>query len=356
MIPIQNIYYMLSYAFQILTEQGYKSVAVEEFNNTAELCAAILSRGIAVQIKRGLGREYIPVTESRSVLRGRLEIAESIKNQTILKRQMVCSYDDFSVNCYMNQIIKSTVLLLLKSDITKLRKKKLRKLMVYFQDVAEIDIHHVQWDMQYNSGNQTYRMLIAICYLILHGLLQTQADGSTKLMDFLDEKRMCYIYEKFILKYYQKEFPQIKANASQIPWQLDDDERTYLPIMQSDIMLSYQKNILIIDAKYYGRSMQQQFDKHILHAANLYQIFAYVKNKAIELAIQRDSVSGMLLYARTDETVYPNNEYQMSGNKICVRTLDLKQSFEGIKQQLNAIANEYLLLGNDNLCELSKSN
>ena len=55
MIPVQNVYYMLSYAFKVLNEQGYKRIATEEFNNTAELMAAILAKGIAVQLKRGLG-------------------------------------------------------------------------------------------------------------------------------------------------------------------------------------------------------------------------------------------------------------------------------------------------------------
>ena len=158
MIAIQNVYYMLSYAFQVLNEQGYKNIAAEKFENTAELCAAILSRGIAVQIKRGLGREYIPITESRAVLRGKLEIVDSIRYRTILKRQMVCTYDDFSVNTYKNQIIKSTILLLLKADITKNRKKELRKRLVYFKDIEEIDLHQIRWNIQYDRNNQTYRM------------------------------------------------------------------------------------------------------------------------------------------------------------------------------------------------------
>lgn len=162
MIAIQNVYYMLSYAFQVLNEQGYKNIATEDFDNTAELCAAILSRGIAVQIKRSLGREYIPVTESRAALRGKLEISDSIKSRTILKKQMVCTFDEFSVNSYMNQIIKSTVMLLLRSDISKARKKELRKLMVYFDDVDTLDAHHINWDIQYNRNNQTYRMLISV--------------------------------------------------------------------------------------------------------------------------------------------------------------------------------------------------
>lgn len=53
MIPIQNVYYMLSYAFQVLNEQGYKNIATEQFDNTAELCAAILTKGVAFLLKRG---------------------------------------------------------------------------------------------------------------------------------------------------------------------------------------------------------------------------------------------------------------------------------------------------------------
>ena len=46
----------------------------------------------------------------------------------------------------------------------------------------------------------------------------------------------------------------------------------------------------------------------------------------------------MLLYARTDETIQPDNEYQMSGNKISIKTLDLNCEFPVIAEQLNKIA------------------
>lgn len=339
MIPIQNIYYMLSYAFQVLNEQGYKNIATEQFHNTAELMAAILEKGIALQLKRGLGKEYIPQMEALSSLRGKIDIAESIKTQSMMRKQLICTYDEFSVNSTMNRIIKSTVELLLCSNISKQRKKSLRKLMVYFGEVDFIDLHTVNWNIQYNRNNQTYRMLISICYLVVKGLLQTQLDGRKKLMDFLDEQRMCRLYEKFILEYYRKEFKnQIVANASQIPWQLDNEENAMLPVMQSDIMLQRGDRVLIIDAKYYEHSTQVQFDKHTLHSGNLYQIFTYVKNKEYELKDKDHKVSGMLLYAKTDEEIYPNNVYQMSGNQITVSTLDLNKPFAEIVEQLNTIA------------------
>lgn len=178
-----------------------------------------------------------------------------------------------------------------------------------------------------------FGMLISICYLILKGLLQTTSDGSTKLMDFLDERRMCRLYEKFILEYYRKEHPEIRASASQIPWNTDDYIKM-LPVMQSDIMLKKGEKTLVIDAKYYSHTTQKQYDVNTLHSGNLYQIFTYVKNLDTE---RTGNVSGMLLYAKTDEVVLPNNEYKMGGNAILVKTLDLDCNFLEIRKHLDNI-------------------
>jgi len=334
---------MLSYAFHLLNEQGYKKLATEDFRNAGDLCAAILIRGISYQLKRGLGREYISETDTISAIRGKIEITESIKNQSMIRSQMVCTYDEFSVDSELNRIIKSTVVMLLKADISSQRKKDLRKLMVFFADVSVVDVHSINWSVKYNRNNQTYRLLITICHLVVKGLLQTNLDGSMKMMDFFDEQRMCRLYEKFILEYYKKHYyPQIKAAASQIDWALDDGIGIMLPTMQSDIMLSCKvgntEKTLIIDAKYYARTTQVQYDVHTLHSNNLFQIFTYVKNKAT----MGGEVAGMLLYAKTDEEIYPNNVYQMSGNTITVRTLDLNCDFEEIAAQLDEIADVFI--------------
>ena len=111
--------------------------------------------------------------------------------------------------------------------------------------------------------------------------------------------------------------------------------------MQSDITLTQGNRVLIIDAKYYTHTMQTQYDAHTLHSANLYQIFTYVKNRDMEFGGQPHEVSGMLLYAKTDEMIQPDNIYQMSGNQISVKTLDLNQEFSEIAKQLNAIVSKH---------------
>ena len=342
MIPIQNIYYMLSYAFRILKKKGYRNVATEQFRNVADLCTEILVKGVSIQLKRGLGREYIEKTESLSLLRGRIEMAESLKESTKLQNRLVCAYDDFSVNSYLNRIIKTTMVLLLRADIDKERKKKLRKLLVFSSDVEILDVHTINWNIQYHRNNQTYRMLISICFLVIKGLLQTRSDGTTRLMDFIDDQHMWRLYENFVFEYYRQEFPKILVNAATIDWVVDDGMDDMLPKMLSDISLTYGDQILIIDAKYYSSITSTQYSAPKLDSANLYQIFTYVKNMDADPSKKSYEVSGLLLYAGTDEEKQPDHTYLMSGNKISVKTLDLNCDFSEVAAQLNKIAEEHL--------------
>ena len=56
MIRIQNIYYMLSYAFQILKEGGYTSCAAEEFENTAAAKGLLIHEWSAADVDADVSR------------------------------------------------------------------------------------------------------------------------------------------------------------------------------------------------------------------------------------------------------------------------------------------------------------
>ena len=184
-------------------------------------------------------------------------------------------------------------------------------------------------------------MLLNICYFVYTESIMSHNSGDKKVMAFSDDN-MAKVYEKFILEYYKQHHRKLSANAAEIKWNLDEDFADpvikFLPKMQSDITLRYNGLTLIIDAKYYAHTTQQRFNKATVHSANLYQIFTYVKNKQEELKDRQVTVSGMLLYAKTDEQIVPDNTYQMSGNQISVKTLGLDMPFEDIKTQLDEIA------------------
>lgn len=172
-ILINNIYHMLSYAFQTLKQETYDDVAVESFDEMYNLLAAILSKGIGLQLKQGLYREYINHQEKLTVMRGKINMPGTIKNKLLHKQVLTCDFDELSEINMLNQILKTTVMLLLRNGKVKAKyKDDLKKKMLYFSNVDSTEPTEIKWSsIRFQRNNQTYRMLVNICQLIIEGML-----------------------------------------------------------------------------------------------------------------------------------------------------------------------------------------
>lgn len=346
-ILVKNIYYMLSYAFKALRQDKFEKGGAESFDNAENLFAAILSNGIGQQLKQGLYREYIGREDDLPVLRGKLNMPGTIQNEIAHRRMLSCQYDELSENNLLNRILKTTALLLMASNkVNAQYRAALKKELLFFSCVDTVEPKVIRWSsLTFHRNNQTYQLLMGICRFVLDGMLITEEDGTRKLAAFVDSQEMYHLYEKFLLEYFRQEHSELTVSAPQIEWQVDDGNRKELPTMQSDIVLENKKRdtVLIIDAKYYQHNMQTHFDRQTVCSANIYQIFTYVKNKEYELGKSgtKHKVSGMLLYAKTKDEMQPDGKYQMSGNRITVRTLDLYQSFAEIRKELDGIVAEH---------------
>lgn len=340
-ILIKNIYYMLTYAFHVLRQDNYEEIEAEDFDNIHDMFAAILGKGVAQQLKQGLYREYVENSEDLSTLRGKLDISGTIKNRMQHKQKLSCEYDELSENNLLNQVLKTTMLLLVKQNNVKQENRAvLKKDLVFLDGVDDIEAAGIRWDrIRFQRNNQSYRMLMNVCRLVIEGMLLSTEHGNVKMASFLDDQRMSHLYEKFILEYYRYHHPELNANPDQVQWNLDDDNDMWLPNMITDITLkSKDGKVLILDAKYYGQQMQSNFDVQSFRNGNLYQVFTYVKNWDKN---QTGLVSGMLLYAKTGEDFQPSNLFSMSGNKIAVGSLNLNLPFTAISDQLEKIVNDY---------------
>ena len=330
---------MLAYAFRVLKQSNYSQVATEEFENIHNLFAAILSKGISQQLKQGLYREYVDKYDKLTVLRGKLNIQGTIKNRVKNRQRLSCEFDELSEDNIFNQILKLTATILIKNrNVDSEYKSELKKSLLYFGDVSDISVSLIKWStLRFQRNNQSYKMLMNICYLVIDGLLLSPQSGEYNMATFIDDRHMHSLYESFIREYYRYHYGnEVSVSASFVDWDVPEGSEgiELLPKMKTDITLQKGEKTLIIDAKYYGHTMQHHFDSNTFHSANMYQIFTYVKNFDKE---QTGNVSGMLLYARTNEAIQPDNDYVIGGNKISVKTLNLNCDFEIIKEQLNTI-------------------
>lgn len=342
MVKVKNIYYMLSYAYQNLSRIGYRKLGAEDHDNVQDLLAAILIKGVSAQLKEGLTRDYETVHEITSIPRGKVDFAGSIKNLSFHRHKLICEYGLYSENNIFNQILKSTMLMLIHSrHVSSLNKQNLKKLIISFNDVSEINCSSIDWfSLGHQQNSKAYRLLMNICFLVIKGLLLTTGEGKYQLAEYMDEQQMHRLYEKFVLAYFQKEHPEFHARSTYIDWNADDNYIEFLPQMKTDIILEYNGRTLIIDTKYYNHSMRtsQYGTKETMISSHLYQIFAYVKNYDKNAT---GRVQGLVLYAKTDDDIVPNNTYQLSGNQISLKSLDLNDDWTKIVDQLEKIATEF---------------
>ncbi len=343
-IFIKNIYYMLAYAFQTIQKGSMESVAVESFAEMYDLLAVILAQGIARQVKSGLYQKYRDCQGDVEVVRGKVNMRGTIRHLMANRHLVACEFQEMAVDNMLNRLLKTTILLLLRSEkVQKQYKENLRRELPYFSSVSTLDMRRFSWSVvRFNSNNNSYRQLINICQLIWQGLVMTTTEGIYKLPALLDdEERLCRLYEKFILAYYKRHYPILQARAAQIPWAVDDGFTDLLPIMQTDIHLQVENRVLIIDAKYYRQTLQRRYHSEKLHSQNLYQIFSYVQNRDYQFGTQERQVAGLLLYARSERDRELNAVYHIHGQKIAVRTLDLNRPFGEIAHQLDEIVQKY---------------
>lgn len=341
-IQIKNIYYMLSYAFRVLKENNYKYIDSESFDNVYDLLSEILYRGVSYQLKQGLKKDYIENKEDLSTIKGRINFNESISLIVQKKSKLTCEYDDFSEDILLNQIIKTTIIRLIGVDsLDNKRRKQLSEIRPYFDNVMLIEPNSIQWKkITFDRNSQNYKMLVNICYFVLKNLLLSEEDGKYKLMTFTDEQ-MNLVFQNFVLNYYKEYIKANKINgkveARRIKNAIDETKENvgieFLPEMQSDITIDVDNKTLIIDTKYYGNIFSKNFGKKEYHSGNIYQIHDYVMHESYNN--KERLISGMLLYAKTDEDIEKSSEVYDMGHWFYVDTLDLNNNFNNIKDQLN---------------------
>ncbi|WP_344067961.1 5-methylcytosine-specific restriction endonuclease system specificity protein McrC [Nostocoides vanveenii] len=339
-IAISNVYVMLAYACRAIRSEGRDRIEAERFDHLHDLLAEILVRGVGTQVKRGLHRDYLDRRDELATVRGRINTSRTVATRSTTRGRLVCEFDEYEADTPHNRALKSVIVLLIRhGDVDAQRKAALRRLLPYLDAVTLVAPTSIRWDaLTYHRSNATYRLLLGVCELVVRGLLPTEDSGSTQLASWVSDEQMSRLYERFLREYYVFHHPELSPAAPGVPWDYDDTTAhgvEQLPAMRTDVTLRSGQRSLIIDAKYYAQTMQvSPWGKSTVHSANIYQVLAYAKNADI----RRDgSVSGLLLYARTDAPVQPDLDVVIQGNRIGARTLDLNQPWEIIRAQLEDV-------------------
>jgi 5-methylcytosine-specific restriction enzyme subunit McrC len=343
-IPIQNLYYLLTYAWDRRLDQGDLSeVEAAACPNLNSLFARVLCHGVRHLLRRGLDRSYVGHEELTSRVRGRIDFAASARRETWRQGKMECAYDELSHDVLPNRILKACLLTLHRDKtVDKEAAHEVARLLPVFEQVGVLALHASHFRrIQLHRNNRIYRFLLQLCEMIHRSYLPDESrDGRLRFRDILsDEKTMAAIFEKFVRNFATRHLEGAEVSGMHIDWNAETESpatRDLMPAMKTDVTIEWKGTgrKLIVDCKYYRDALKGQFDKEKFISGNLYQLHAYLTNKAI--AAGWENAEGMLLYPTNGVDL--DHRFVLQGrHAVRIATLDLNQGWKEIEGELQGV-------------------
>jgi 5-methylcytosine-specific restriction enzyme subunit McrC len=189
-IPIRNLWHMLLYAWNEYPITSHWSLEeVEDAPTLDALLAAILAKLIQQRLRIGLGRNYVNQNQSIRGIRGRIDFTESLKQRSFERGQAFCEFQQYSANAPKNQIVRSTLARLVQTGSfgsdRSLANELRHNLRWLERSLDGIDIIELKLDFirrqQFERNDGDYRLMLAICELILQRQMPTETSGHHRL-------------------------------------------------------------------------------------------------------------------------------------------------------------------------------
>jgi len=336
MIPILNIYYLLCYAWDKLAEGEIVSVHAAGSQDLLELFSKVFLSGIYHLQKRGIKKDYKTLENTLFSMKGKFNIAESFKTGSLFQGKLYCEYDELTEDILPNQILKA---IMRKFSNTESLSSKTQQaffpLLKNWASISDIDLQEKHFLQLRSINNDSfYDFMLKISELVHAQLWIHTQDGKYLFRSFVqDEKRMAALFEAFVRNFYKIEQTTFKVFRENIHWQMQssEEERKYLPKMQTDISLLSNTRKIIIDTKYYKETFQTYYDSEKIHAQHLYQLFSYLKNISAKSDLDAEC-EGILLYPSIQKEIHLQYKYEKQ--RISIFTLNLAQPREIIHKRM----------------------
>lgn len=371
-IPIQNIYYLLCYAWDALDEADTIAVTPEQSLTLLDLFARVLVRGTRTLLAHGIDRDYQPHHGAISGVRGKLDVAATVKGVTWSTGHTVCTTDERSVDIPHNRIIKATLghlagLPMLVPELSASAAELRRRL----HDVRDVPLTAAAFRaVRVHRNNRLYDMLVNVCRLVSDNPFLDETPGTTRFADFTGNRGdMARLFEQFVYHFFLREQRVYTVRRPVIAWHeaypheaypyethppgaptqgadthtagahdrdrsnaydASDADLAMLPVMRTDVVLTSRQRRIVIDTKYYEHPFQTYRGTRKLRSAHLYQLLSYLQN--LSATTGAPVPEGMLLYPTVDEPFCKS--YTLLGHRIVVRSVDLSQPWRAIHQAL----------------------
>ena len=215
-------------------------------------------------VKKGIKSDYVALEENLNFLKGKLNINEQIKRNSIHKERFYVRYSEFLSDININRIIKTTLKFLYKKSNSSKNQQKIRELLFIFDEVLECeDYKNFFAKLVINRQVKHYEQTLLWCKIFLFNNSFTPHKGDDLGFALLFD--MNALFESYVGNFIKKSFPGTILQHSEK--HLVEDPKSFK--LRPDIFL---KGKFIADTKWKIISSRDGISQ-----ADLYQLYAYGK-------------------------------------------------------------------------------
>ena len=215
-------------------------------------------------VKKGIKSDYVALEENLNFLKGKLNINEQIKRNSIHKERFYVGYSEFLSDIKINRIIKTTLKFLYKKSNSSKNQQKIRELLFIFDEVSECeDYKNFFAKLVINRQVKHYEQTLLWCKIFLLGNSFTPHKGDDLAFALLFD--MNALFESYVGNFIKKSFPCTILQHSEK--HLVEDPKSFK--LRPDVFL---EGKFIADTKWKIVSSRDDISQ-----ADLYQLYAYGK-------------------------------------------------------------------------------
>ena len=308
-----------------------------DIDHVYDLLAKVLAQGTFKLVREGIDRGYIEVTENLRVVRGKINVAETVKKVLRVRSQVACEYEELSYNVLHNRILRSSLhsLLRLRSLDSSLR-AEVRQAYEKLAGITILNLNRQLFQRIHLDRNRRYyRFLMSVCLLLYDHLIVDDESGQSRFVGFTGD-RMWEVFEDFIIGFYQREQDHFAVNrhGRAIAWDddgTDERNRQKLPSMVADVLLESPDRQIVLDAKYYKEALTGRGEPKV-QSQHLYQILAYLRNREATQPRDGSKHDGILLYPTVDVPI--SVDLKLEGFRIQAKSINLAQDWREIHKDM----------------------
>ena len=222
-------------------------------------------------VKKGIKSDYVKLEENLNFLKGKLNINEQIKRNSIHKERFYVEYSEFLSDIKINRIIKTTLKFLYKKSNSSKNQQKIRELLFIFDEVSTCgDYKNFFTNLAINRQVKHYEQTLLWCKIFLLGNSFTPHKGNDLAFALLFD--MNALFESYVGNFIKKKRADVSLQHSEK--HLIENPKSFR--LRPDIFL---KDKFIADTKWkiIRQDINESEKKYKISQADLYQLYAYGK-------------------------------------------------------------------------------